>query len=422
MKLEFGKVAVLLGGPSAEREVSLMSGNAVLGALREKGVDAHPFDPAERDLWELKRDGFARAFIALHGRFGEDGTVQGALETLGIPYTGSGVMASALAMDKWRTKLVWLASGVPTPRYRVVDARTDWMKVVAELGLPLIVKPAREGSTIGITKVAKVDHDELGATYALAAEHDPLVLVEEFVSGQELTASIVGGRALPLIRIVAPQGNYDYHSKYFSDETKYHCPAGLPDAKEQEIRAMAQAYMADTGLPMPILGKQMLRDGKNGTHYDQPVTVGVMTMMKLHHLVEDKVHARSTGPYSLVTQQPLGGKAQFGGQRFGEMEVWALEAYGAAYTLQEMLTVKSDDVQGRVNTYEAIVKGEQIEEPSIPAAFRVLVKELQSLGLAVEAVMESGEVIRFGKDEERVRPPKMGVGLLSLGEDFEDMS
>ena len=239
MNTEFGKVAVLLGGPSAEREVSLMSGNAVLGALREKGVDAHPFDPAERDLWELKRDGFARVFIALHGRFGEDGTVQGALETLGIPYTGSGVMASALAMDKWRTKLVWLASGIPTPRYRVVDARTDWMKVVAELGLPLIVKPAREGSTIGITKVAKVDHDELGAAYALAAEHDPLVLVEEFVSGQELTASIVGGRALPLIRIVAPQGNYDYHSKYFSDETKYHCPAGLPDAKEQEIRAMA---------------------------------------------------------------------------------------------------------------------------------------------------------------------------------------
>ena len=142
------------------------------------------------------------------------------------------------------------------------------------------------------------------------------------------------------------------------------------------------------------------------SHYDQPVTVGVMTMLKLHHLVEDKVHARSTGPYSLVTQQPLGGKAQFGGQRFGEMEVWALEAYGAAYTLQEMLTVKSDDVQGRVNTYEAIVKGEPIEEPSLPASFRVLVKELQSLGLAVEAVMDSGEVIRFGKDEERVRPPK----------------
>ncbi len=193
------------------------------------------------------------------------------------------------------------------------------------------------------------------------------------------------------------------------------------EASYEQIRARAEAFMAENvNKPMPIFGKLVLRDGKTGVAYDQPVTVGVMTMLKLHHLVEDKVHARSTGPYSLVTQQPLGGKAQFGGQRFGEMEVWALEAYGAAYTLQEMLTVKSDDVQGRVNTYEAIVKGEQIEEPSIPAAFRVLVKELQSLGLAVEAVMESGEVIRFGKDEERVRPPKMGVGLLSLGEDFGD--
>jgi DNA-directed RNA polymerase subunit beta len=139
-----------------------------------------------------------------------------------------------------------------------------------------------------------------------------------------------------------------------------------------------------------------------------------MYMLKLHHLVEDKIHARSTGPYSLVTQQPLGGKAQFGGQRFGEMEVWALEAYGAAYTLQEMLTVKSDDVQGRVKAYEAIVKGEKIEEPSIPASFRVLVKELQSLGLAVEAYGENGEIMHFGKDEERARPPRIGFGLLSL--------
>jgi len=236
---DFGKVAVLLGGPSAEREVSFMSGNGVLAALREKGVDAHAFDPAERDLFDLKREGFSRAFIALHGRFGEDGTVQGALEVLGIPYTGSGVMASALALDKWRTKLVWLASGIPTPKYVVVDARTDWMRVVAELGLPLIVKPAREGSTIGITKVAKVDHDEISLAYAEAAKHDDLVLVEEFVVGSELTASIVNGRALPLIRIEAPQGNYDYHAKYFSDETKYFCPAGLPDAKEQEIRAMS---------------------------------------------------------------------------------------------------------------------------------------------------------------------------------------
>jgi DNA-directed RNA polymerase subunit beta len=187
---------------------------------------------------------------------------------------------------------------------------------------------------------------------------------------------------------------------------------------DEQIAKKAAQVSLETSTPMPTLGKQTLRDGKTGDPYDQPVTVGVMTMMKLHHLVEDKVHARSTGPYSLVSQQPLGGKAQFGGQRFGEMEVWALEAYGAAYTLQEMLTVKSDDVQGRVKTYEAIVKGEQIEEPSIPASFRVLVKELQSLGLAVEAVTEAGEIIRFGKDEERTRPPRLGTGLLALGDEL----
>ena len=185
---------------------------------------------------------------------------------------------------------------------------------------------------------------------------------------------------------------------------------------EDKVFETAQELAKDKGIPLPILGKQTLRDGKTGIPYDQPVTVGVMTILKLHHLVEDKVHARSTGPYSLVTQQPLGGKAQFGGQRFGEMEVWALEASGAAHTLQEMLTVKSDDVQGRVNTYEAIVKGEPIEEPSIPASFRVLVKELQSLGLAVEAINEGGDVVKFGKDEEKTHPPKHDTGLLSLGE------
>ncbi len=187
---------------------------------------------------------------------------------------------------------------------------------------------------------------------------------------------------------------------------------------DEALAGKAEEISLARGIPNPTLGKQTLRDGKTGDPYDQPVTIGVMTMLKLHHLVEDKVHARSTGPYSLVSQQPLGGKAQFGGQRFGEMEVWALEAYGAAYTLQEMLTVKSDDVQGRVKTYEAIVKGEPIEDPGIPAAFRVLVKELQSLGLAVEAVTDTGEIIRFGKDEERARPPKLGTGLLNLGEDL----
>jgi DNA-directed RNA polymerase subunit beta len=186
-------------------------------------------------------------------------------------------------------------------------------------------------------------------------------------------------------------------------------------ADDRVIEA-AQEVAKEKNIPLPTLGKQILRNGKTGVAYDQPVTVGVMTILKLHHLVEDKVHARSTGPYSLVTQQPLGGKAQFGGQRFGEMEVWALEAYGAAYTLQEMLTVKSDDVQGRVNAYEAIVKGEPIEEPSIPASFRVLVKELQSLGLAVEAINEGGDVVKFGKDEEKQHPPRMDTGLLGLGE------
>lgn len=240
---DFGKVAVLMGGPSSEREISFLSGNAVLAALKSKGVDAHPFDPAERSLYELKAERFDRAFIALHGRFGEDGTVQGALEVLKIPYTGSGVMGSALAMDKWRTKLVWLASGIPTPRYRIVDAKTDWWSVVAELGLPLIVKPAREGSTIGLSKVTTVDHDELSVAYREAEQHDDLVLAEEFVAGIELTVSILEDRALPLIRIEAPHGNYDYHHKYFSDETRYYCPSGIADASERAIQAQSlQAF------------------------------------------------------------------------------------------------------------------------------------------------------------------------------------
>jgi DNA-directed RNA polymerase subunit beta len=187
--------------------------------------------------------------------------------------------------------------------------------------------------------------------------------------------------------------------------------------KRAEVRPAAEDFSLTISEPLPILGKQVLHDGKTGARFDQPVTVGMIHMLKLAHLVEDKVHARSTGPYSLVTQQPLGGKAQFGGQRFGEMEVWALEAYGAAHTLQEMLTVKSDDVQGRVKTYESIIKGDPIEEPGIPASFRVLVKELQSLGLVVEAVQDNGEVIRFGKDEEKSRTPKPGLGLLNLYEE-----
>ncbi|HEX9451723.1 MAG TPA: D-alanine--D-alanine ligase [Burkholderiales bacterium] len=233
----FGKVAVLTGGRSAEREISLLSGNAVLGALRERGVDAHAFDPKERDISDLKLESFDRVFIALHGRYGEDGTVQGALELLGIPYTGSGVMASALAMDKWRTKLMWRSVGIPVPKDVLVNETSDWNAVVQTLGLPIIVKPVHEGSTIGLTKVRTAK--ELPAAYELAARHDRVVLAEEFIEGKELTASILGDTALPLIRIEAPQGNYDYQNKYFSDETKYHCPAGIRDEIEQAIRDVA---------------------------------------------------------------------------------------------------------------------------------------------------------------------------------------
>ena len=234
----FGKVAVLLGGKSAEREISLMSGNGVLQALRSKGVDAHAFDPAQRDLFDLKRQGFARCFIALHGRGGEDGTVQGALEVLGVPYTGSGVLGSAIGLDKWRCKMIWLAGGLPTPRYRILSAGDAWDEVARDLGLPLIVKPAREGSTLGLSKVTAVA--QLPAAYELAANkyHD-LALAEQFIAGPEYTASIVGDVALPLIRIEAPQGNYDYQNKYFTDDTKYICPCGLPAQKEEALNALA---------------------------------------------------------------------------------------------------------------------------------------------------------------------------------------
>lgn len=232
----FGKIAVLMGGLSAEREISLMSGGNVLEALRHAGMDAHAFDPAEREIFELKRDGYARVFIALHGRYGEDGTVQGALELMRIPYTGSGVMASALAMDKVRTKMVWTAAGIPTPRFEVIDAKSDWAGVAARLGLPLIVKPVREGSTIGLTKVMRAA--DLPQAFATAAKHDPLVMAEEFISGEELTAGFLGETALPLIRIEAPEGNYDYQNKYFSDETQYHCPCGLPGNEERRIREL----------------------------------------------------------------------------------------------------------------------------------------------------------------------------------------
>ncbi len=247
----FGRVAVLTGGSSAEREVSLMSGTGVLAALRSQGVDAHAFDPAQRDLGELKRDGFARVFIALHGRHGEDGTVQGALELLGLPYTGSGVMASAIAMDKTMTKRVWLAENLPTPRWVWLapgnQARERVRTVPDELGLPLIVKPPREGSSIGITKV--VGYSDMAQAVQLAAGYDPDVLCEEFIAGEEVTCPVIGSgasaRALPVVKIVAPEGKYDYKNKYFTDDTSYLCPSLLPPDEEREIqRLVVAAYQA----------------------------------------------------------------------------------------------------------------------------------------------------------------------------------
>ncbi len=244
-----GKVGVLFGGRSAEREISLISGSGVLQALQSKGIDAHAFDPAERSLAELAAEKFDRVFIALHGRYGEDGTLQGALELLGIPYTGSGVMASSVGMDKVTTKIVWLAAGVPTPTYVTIaaGAAVDADAIVAELGLPLIVKPPLEGSTIGITKV--VDAAGLQAAVDLARQYDKVVLVEQFIQGREFSVPVLGSgptaRALPIVEIVAPEGNYDYQNKYFTDDTKYHCPASLDAATTAAIQAhVVNAYRA----------------------------------------------------------------------------------------------------------------------------------------------------------------------------------
>ena len=244
-----GQVAVLMGGTSAERESSLMSGTGVLNALLSLGVDAHAFDPAERDLSDLKREGYARCFIALHGRHGEDGTVQGALELLRIPYTGSGVMASSIAIDKVMTKRIWLAEGLPTPRYVTLapnaQGRERVRTVPDELGLPLIVKPPHEGSSIGVTKV--LGYSQMQDAVQLAAKYDPEVLCEEFIEGDEVTCPVLGAGdtavALPVIRIVAPEGAYDYQNKYFTDDTHYLVPSGLSEAEELEIqRIVVQAY------------------------------------------------------------------------------------------------------------------------------------------------------------------------------------
>ena len=248
-----GKVAVLMGGSSAERAVSLMSGTGVLAALQSQGVDAHAFDPAERDLGELKREGFQRAFIALHGRHGEDGTVQGALELLGIPYTGSGVMASAVAMDKVMTKRVWSTENLPTPRWvRMASdgqAREQVMAVPDTLGLPLIVKPPREGSSIGITKVS--GYSQMQKAVSLAAQYDADVLCEEFIEGTELTCPVLGqgaqAQALPVVCIQAPDGNYDFQNKYYTDVVKYRIPSGLSAAEEAEVQRLTLAAYRSLG-------------------------------------------------------------------------------------------------------------------------------------------------------------------------------
>ena len=236
---------MLFGGRSAEREVSLKSGAAVLAALQRSGVDAHAFDPAQRDLHNLLDEGFDRVFIALHGRYGEDGTVQGALELMGIPYTGSGVMASAVAMDKWRTKMIWQAAGLPIPDFMMLDEGSDWEAVVQRLGLPLFVKPANEGSSVGISKVKQVS--ELKAAYEAAATHDKLVIAEQFVGGGEYTAAILNGRALPVIKIEPASEFYDYEAKYLRDDTRYLCPCGLSAEQEAEMQALAQQGFAVIG-------------------------------------------------------------------------------------------------------------------------------------------------------------------------------
>jgi D-alanine-D-alanine ligase len=242
---QHGKVAVLYGGSSAERDISIQSGTAVLGALLKSGVDAHPFDPSEQGVHKLLENGFQRAFIVLHGRLGEDGTIQGALELMGMPYTGSGVLASALAMDKWRSKLVWQAAGLPTPDYELLDVNSDLVVVAEKLSLPLFVKPVNEGSSVGISKVKKLS--ELRPAYVEAAKYDQLVMAEEFVSGGEYTVAALGKQALPVIKIESAKEFYDFEAKYLRNDTRYLCPSGLSQEKEVEMQRLALKSFALIG-------------------------------------------------------------------------------------------------------------------------------------------------------------------------------
>jgi D-alanine-D-alanine ligase len=243
--MNLGKVAVLLGGRSAEREVSLKSGGMVLAALKRKGVDAHAFDPAEKSIELLRKERFDRAFIALHGRFGEDGTMQAILEWLGIPYTGSGVLASALAMDKLRTKRIWAAEKLPTPKYELLGKDTNFRITARRLGLPIMVKPASEGSSIGMSKVRAAA--KLEQAYGLAANYDRVVIAEQFIDGMELTCGILGAEALPLIRLETPREFYDYEAKYLADDTRYILPSGLPAKKERELQELCLAAFRTLG-------------------------------------------------------------------------------------------------------------------------------------------------------------------------------
>jgi len=263
-----GRVGVLLGGRSGEREISLMSGGGVLDALLSKGVDAYPFDPGLRCPTELAKEKFDRIFISLHGRYGEDGTIQGLLDLLGLPYTGSGVLASALAIDKIATKLVWLSSGLSTPDFQELKADSDWNAVVKNLGLPLIVKPAHEGSSLGLTKVKSVE--ELPAAYQLAAAMDKKVMAETCIIGDELTCPLVGNsndaEALPVIKIIPPEANYDFHNKYFSDETKYLCPTDLAPEINTAVQELALA--AYRALGCKTWGRaDIMLDQKSGKPY-----------------------------------------------------------------------------------------------------------------------------------------------------------
>lgn len=259
--MKYNKVAVLFGGKSGEREVSLKSGAAVLAALLRQGVNAEAFDPATRPLHDL--ESFDAAMISLHGRYGEDGTIQGALELLGIPYTGSGVMASSIGMDKWRTKMIWTAAGISTPKFELINAQSDFDAVEKKLGLPLFVKPANEGSSIGISKVKQAG--QLKAAYALAAKSDPLVIAEQFVGGGEYTVGILGESALPIVRIVPANEFYDYEAKYLRDDTQYLCPCGL--APEQEARIQAEALQAYRAIGGQGWGRVDFLMDEAGQHY-----------------------------------------------------------------------------------------------------------------------------------------------------------